>query len=124
MAETDDFPEAREAGSDRRDNVASAGLDPDTWDELEAWRVDRRLKRSEATRRLIRTSLDATDDGDTLRDRLGLAFGVILLGGVPTATAASGDTAFAFGYVASIAAVVIFEPLLRRLWNRFRDLLP
>lgn len=57
MGETDDFPEPREPGPDRRDNVASAGLDPDTWTELEGWRTERRLKRSEATRRLIRTGL-------------------------------------------------------------------
>jgi hypothetical protein len=57
MAETDDMPEPREPGPDRRDNVASAGLDPDTWRDLEAWRVDRRLKRSEATRRLLRAGL-------------------------------------------------------------------
>lgn len=57
MGETDDFPEPREPGPDRRDNVTSAGLDPDTWTELEDWRTDRGLKRSEATRRLIRAGL-------------------------------------------------------------------
>lgn len=61
MGETDNFPEPRDPGPDRRDNVASAGLDPDTWEELEAWRTERRLKRSEATRRLIRTGLDAEE---------------------------------------------------------------
>ena len=124
MAETDDFPEPRDAGPDRRDNVASAGLDPDTWDELEGWRVDRRLKRSEATRRLVRAGLDATDDDNPLRDRLGSAFAVLLMTGYPALAAANGRTDLAFGYVAFVAALPIFEPQLRRVWNRFLDLLP
>lgn len=123
MAETDDFPEPREPGPDRRDNVASAGLDPDTWEELEAWRTDRRLKRSEATRRLIRAGLDATDE-NTLRDRLGSAFAIVLLAGYPAAAAANGRANLAYGYVVFLAALVLLEPQLRRLWERFLDLLP
>jgi hypothetical protein len=39
--------------------VASTGLDPDTWTELEEWRTERGLKRSEGTRRLLITGLEA-----------------------------------------------------------------
>lgn len=61
MAETDEFPSPREPGPDRRDNVASAGLDPDTWEDLEEFRVEHRLKRSEATRRIIREHFAARE---------------------------------------------------------------
>jgi hypothetical protein len=115
----DDIPETH-----NYTEAVGTRLTPKTKRRFDDYKQREELGNSEALRRLVRTGLDATDDGDTLRDRLGLAFGVILLGGVPTATAASGDTAFAFGYVASVAAVVIFEPLLRRLWNRFLNLLP
>lgn len=73
VPDTDNFPEPREAREDRRGNVTSAGLDPDTWKELENWRTERRLKRSEATRRLIRTGLT----GEAARRRPILGAGVV-----------------------------------------------
>ena len=66
MPQTDDFPQPREPGPDRRDNVASTGLDPDTWTELEEWRTENQLKRSEAVRRLIRTGLEAEKNPHTV----------------------------------------------------------
>jgi len=73
MGESGDFPEPREAKADRRGNVTSAGLDPDDWDRLEQWRTERRLSRSEATRRIIRRGLDTTD---STRQAVSLASGV------------------------------------------------
>jgi hypothetical protein len=82
MGETDDFPEPRDAGPDRRDNVASAGLDPDTWDDLEQWRTERRLSRSEGTRKLIREGLYG-DNRDPIR-LAGVIAGAVWTGAVLT----------------------------------------
>jgi hypothetical protein len=119
MGETQDFPEPRDAGPDRRDNVASAGLDPDTWDELEAWRTERRLKRSEATRRLIRAGLDADTD-DRLRDRFALSVFALGVTGYPAAAAHFGRPQVAAAFVVVVAAL----PLLRPYLPAPNDLLP
>jgi hypothetical protein len=117
MAETDDFREPRPAGPDRRDNVASAGLDPDTWDELEEWGTDRRLSRSEATRKLIRAGLDA-ETGTGWRDRAGSAFALVVVTGYPTIAAAGGATEIAVGWIAVVALAVLFEPWIGAATDR------
>ena len=117
MGETDDFPEPRDAGPDRRDNVASGGLDPDTWDELETWRTERRLKRSEATRQLLRAGLDA-ETGGGWRDRAGSAFAALLVTGYPTLAAANGATDLATGWIALVVAAVLFEPWINSAISR------
>ena len=119
MAETDDFREPRPAGPDRRDNVASAGLDPDTWDELEEWGTDRRLSRSEATRKLIRAGLDAeTDTG--WRNRAGGAVALLIATGYPTLAAANGATGIAAGWIALVVGAVLFDPWI----DAARDRIP
>ena len=80
MGNDDDFGETRPAGPDRRDNVASAGLDPDTWDELEEYRTDHRMSRSETTRQLIRDGLDGPDR--TTAAGISVALGIAYAAGV------------------------------------------
>ena len=109
MGESRDFPETREAKPDRRGNVASAGLDPDDWDELEAWRVERRLSRSEATRRLIRQGLEAATD-EQWRERAGRAVALFIIAGYPTAAAAGGRVDIAAGWLVLVTAAILFEP--------------
>lgn len=114
MGENNDFPDPREAGPDRRDNVASAGLDPDTWDDLEAWRTDRRLKRSEATRQLIRQALYG-DERDTVRlgaAVAGIAFIAASAAGeaAPTATTIVGGA-----YIAGTLIWSAWPSVTRRL---------
>lgn len=115
MGETDDFRTPTEAGPDRRDNVASAGLDPDTWDELEAWGTDRRLSRSEATRKLIRAGLEAKNTD--WRDRAGTAFALLIAMSYPTLAAANGSPIFAAGWIALVVVAVLIQPWIDQLPN-------
>jgi len=58
MGKDSEIAERREAGPQRRDNILTVGLHPDTWREFEDWRVERDLEPSEAARRLLRRGLD------------------------------------------------------------------
>lgn len=113
MGETRDFPEPREPGPDRRDNVASAGLDPDTWAELEKWRTDRRLKRSEATRRLLRAGLDR-ERRDTVAARAAVSVSLATLMGLTTVLGAS-------GHLIQAAVLTTFTPLTLLLYPWLSD---
>jgi hypothetical protein len=125
MGERNDFPSPREPGPDRRDNVTSAGLDPDTWHDLEAWRTESGLKRSEATRRLIKTGLEHADDGEEgITDRLASAVAIILLTGYPTVAAADGRLGTAAGFIGLVAVLIILKPQLSQVWNRLLELMP
>lgn len=54
--------EPREPGTDRRDNVVSAGLSPDTFEDFEDYRVENNIPNSsDALRRLVREGLDPHD---------------------------------------------------------------
>jgi len=112
MGETDDFPEPREAGPDRRDNVASAGLDPDTWDDLEAYRTERRLSRSEGTRKLIREGLygDNRDPIQLAGSIAGLAYAAAYLTDSLSITAVVGGA-----YIAGTLIWAIWPNLSDRL---------
>lgn len=109
MPQTDDFDSIREPGPDRRDNVASAGLDPDTWVELEQWRAERGLSRSEGTRRLLRAGIDAQTD-DSLTARLSLGLGLALLTAGSAALAANGQYRIALYLAAALGLATVFEP--------------
>lgn len=125
MDESKDFPEPREAKADRRGNVTSTGLDPDDWDELEAWRVDRRLSRSEATRRLIRRGLEATDKSEpNLTDQLISAAGAAVLVGYGVLAASAGETTLAWQYVAFTTVVFFAAPWISQAWDRVKEKLP
>jgi hypothetical protein len=71
-------------GSDRRDNLVQAGLDPDQYLRFEKWRRERGISKSEAVRRLLRDGLE------TGSDRLSAALGVSLFFGVVWAVAVIG----------------------------------
>lgn len=120
MAQTDDLQSARDPGPDRRDNVASAGLDPDTWVELENWRVDRGLSRSEGTRRLLRAGLEAeTDDGLTARALAGFGLGLLTVGAA--LLGASGQLRVATYLGIAIAIGVIADPWINTASAYLRD---
>jgi hypothetical protein len=95
-----------ESGEGRRDNVASAGLDPSTWDQLEAWRQEEGIAyRSDAVRRLIRAGLDLEQKQNSLRLRL-VSIAIFLgVAGLPVGLAANGSVNEAIAFLVVIAAL-------------------
>jgi hypothetical protein len=95
-----------EAGENRRENMASAGLDPSTWDRLEVWRQSEGISyRSDAVRRLIRAGLDRERKENSLRLRL-VSIAIFLgVAGLPTALAANGSVNEAIAFLVVIATL-------------------
>jgi len=58
MADDGNMVQRREPGPQKRDNVVSTGLDPDTYRDFETYRVEKELtSTSDAAHRLIRAGL-------------------------------------------------------------------
>lgn len=112
MGETADTEEMREPGEKQRDNIVNGALHPDTFREFEKYRVEHELNSSEATRRLIRTGLDAENENESID---ALAFGLYVGGIVGVILGLDGSlNAPAFGL--SAACVVLGFTL-----NRYGD---
>ena len=109
MGETPEI-DTREAKKDRRDNVASSGLDPSTWNELEQWRRDNQItSRSDAVRRLIRDGLDAqTPDGIKQRVITAASLTAVML--LPVYLYTTGGWTQVAAVVALTAAYIIAQP--------------
>lgn len=71
MDENGEMVEKREAGPQKRDNVVSSGLAPDTFRDFEEYREENDLtSKSEAANRLFRSGLEAEQaDGVFLPNR-------------------------------------------------------
>ena len=123
MGETAEI-ETREAGTDRRDNVASAGLDPGTWNELEQWRVDEGItSRSDAVRRLIRDGLDAQTP-DTFRQRVLVAASLAVIMLIPIMMYRLGGWPYVAALVGLTVVYVLLRPQIDSVLSGLRDTLP
>jgi len=64
MGKNGEMVEKREPGPQKRDNVVSTGLAPDTFRDFEEYRSDNNLtSKSEAANRLFRSGLDVEQSG-------------------------------------------------------------
>ena len=109
MGETPEI-DTRDAGQQRRQNVASAGLEPGTWNDLEQWREETGIgSRSNAVRKLIRDGLDAqTPDGIKQRVITAASLTAVML--LPVYLYATGGWAQVAAVVALTAAYIAFQP--------------
>lgn len=123
MGETPEI-DTREAKKDRRDNVASAGLDPSTWNELEQWRRDNQItSRSDAVRRLIRDGLDA-QTGDSLQQRAAVAASIAVITLTPIYLYITAGLPYVGVIVVTLMVYVLAKPQVDTALAGLRDALP
>ena len=123
MGETPEI-DTREAKKDRRDNVASAGLDPSTWDELEQWRRDNQVtSRSDAVRRLIRDGLDAQTP-DSIQQRAAVAASVAIITATPVYLYITAGLPYVVVVVGLAMLYVLARPQVDSAMRGLRDALP
>jgi ABC-type transport system involved in Fe-S cluster assembly fused permease/ATPase subunit len=123
MGETPEI-DTREAKKDRRDNVASAGLDPSTWNDLEEWRRDEQItSRSDAVRRLIRDGLEAQTP-DTLRQRVIVAVSVAVITLTPVYLYITAGLTYVGVIVVITMLYVLAQPQVDTVLADLRERLP
>lgn len=105
----------REPGNDRRDNVVSAGLSPDTFEDFEQYRVSEGINNSsDALRRLIREGLGPDHTRREART-LALLGAVAYVGGYVTLGTTGGSV---------VGGSVILALLLWSFWPVIADFSP